>query len=628
MVRGSSVSPSPQVWQGSGGQDLSEDGRALAELATQLEELRDEMRRRHEMSAPAFARVRPQHRRSAENLVDYLTLRSHDMRPLQETLAQLGVSSLGRSEEHVIRSVEQVVDVLRSLAGDGRTHHTEGAVDFDEGRRLLRSNAVDLLGPEPAGRSTRIMVTMPGEAADDPSFVWGLLRAGMDCARVNCAHDGPDEWRRMVTNVRTAAQALGRTCQVLMDLPGPKLRTGPVAEGPKVVRLRPARDARGVPIAPAEAVLVPIGLGSSADADVTVVPVPLGWVRGLAPGDHIALRDARNDARKLEVTEVSHWGARVVAWDTTYVESGTLLEGPHGRAVVGRLPAVELYLRVRPGDVVTLTPDRAAVPSPPRPADATSAHFRIGCSLPEALRAARPGHRVWFDDGKVGGRVQAVHDDGNVDVEITAASPAGSKLRGGRGINLPDSDLQLSPLGADDTLLAFVAEHADMVGLSFAQRAEDVVELQRRLADLGRPDIGLVLKIETASGFERLPELVLAGMASERIGVMAARGDLAVECGFERLAEVQEEILWLCDAAHVPVIWATQVLDQMARTGRPSRAEVSDAVLAGRAECVMLNKGPHIGEVVVALDDILRRMETHQDKKVPLLRRLRSWSSE
>jgi pyruvate kinase len=115
-------------------------------------------------------------------------------------------------------------------------------------------------------------------------------------------------------------------------------------------------------------------------------------------------------------------------------------------------------------------------------------------------------------------------------------------------------------------------------------------------------------------------------MASERVGVMVARGDLAVECGFERLAEVQEEILWLCEAAHIPTIWATQVLDQLARTGRPSRAEISDAFMAGRAECVMLNKGPHISEAVTALDDILGRMDSYQHKKTALLRRLTSWS--
>jgi pyruvate kinase len=62
--------------------------------------------------------------------------------------------------------------------------------------------------------------------------------------------------------------------------------------------------------------------------------------------------------------------------------------------------------------------------------------------------------------------------------------------------------------------------------------------------------------------------------------------------GYERLAELQEEILWLCEAAHLPVIWATQVLEQLAKSGLPSRAEISDAAMGERAECVMVNKGP------------------------------------
>jgi pyruvate kinase len=133
----------------------------------------------------------------------------------------------------------------------------------------------------------------------------------------------------------------------------------------------------------------------------------------------------------------------------------------------------------------------------------------------------------------------------------------------------------------------------------------------------------VILKIETRAGFERLPELLLAAMRNARFGVMIARGDLAVECGFQRLAEVQEEILWLCEAAHVPVVWATQVLETLARTGRPTRAEVTDAAMSERAECVMLNKGPFIAEAVTLLDDILRRMSAHQDKKSAMLRPLR-----
>jgi pyruvate kinase len=103
---------------------------------------------------------------------------------------------------------------------------------------------------------------------------------------------------------------------------------------------------------------------------------------------------------------------------------------------------------------------------------------------------------------------------------------------------------------------------------------------------------------------------------------MIARGDLAVEVGFERLAELQEEMLWLCEAAHVPTIWATQVLDTLARTGVPSRAEVTDAAASVAAECVMLNKGEYIHEAVAVLSSILRRMEQHRYKKRSLFRRL------
>ncbi|MFO7813466.1 MAG: pyruvate kinase, partial [Pelovirga sp.] len=95
------------------------------------------------------------------------------------------------------------------------------------------------------------------------------------------------------------------------------------------------------------------------------------------------------------------------------------------------------------------------------------------------------------------------------------------------------------------------------------------------------------------------------------------------ECGYERLAEVQEEILWVCEAAHVPVIWATQVLERLAQKGLPSRAEISDVVMAHRAECVMLNKGPHISEAVEVLDNILNRMQSHQRKKRAMLRELK-----
>jgi len=121
-----------------------------------------------------------------------------------------------------------------------------------------------------------------------------------------------------------------------------------------------------------------------------------------------------------------------------------------------------------------------------------------------------------------------------------------------------------------------------------------------------------------------LPQIIIQAAGCQPPAVMIARGDLAVELGYERIAEMQEEILWLCEAAHLPVIWATQVLEGLTKGGVPTRAEVSEAVMADRAECVMLNKGPYVVQAVKLLDDVLLRMQAHQDKKTPRLRSLRS----
>ncbi len=119
--------------------------------------------------------------------------------------------------------------------------------------------------------------------------------------------------------------------------------------------------------------------------------------------------------------------------------------------------------------------------------------------------------------------------------------------------------------------------------------------------------------------------MIIRSGGSAALWRQIARGDLAVEIGYQRLAEMQEEILWLCEAAHVPVVWATQVLENLVKKGVPSRAEITDAAMAERAECVMLNKGPYVGLAVDILDDVLARMEAHQQKKTPQLRALHSW---
>ena len=113
-------------------------------------------------------------------------------------------------------------------------------------------------------------------------------------------------------------------------------------------------------------------------------------------------------------------------------------------------------------------------------------------------------------------------------------------------------------------------------------------------------------------------------MKGERVGVMIARGDLAIETGWENIGQVQQEILSICGAAHVPVIWATQVLENLAKNGLPSRSEITDATTALKAECVMLNKGPYILQAIELLDTILCRMESSQHKNEPMLPKLQA----
>jgi pyruvate kinase len=127
------------------------------------------------------------------------------------------------------------------------------------------------------------------------------------------------------------------------------------------------------------------------------------------------------------------------------------------------------------------------------------------------------------------------------------------------------------------------------------------------------------------AGLSTLPAPIARAWPKRPFGVMIARGDLAAELGFERMAETQEEILWICEAASVPAIWATQVLEDLVRDGIPSRREMTDAAMAVRSECVMLNKGPAVRQAVEVLDRLLGRMDDHYMKKTPTLRALASW---
>lgn len=609
--------PSPHVGKPYGSNLHADVCRALI---TELTLLRQAMLDREAEMAATLARVAPHYKDSARNLVHYLALRGHELRPVQERLAWLGLSSLGRAESHVLANLDKVLGNLHCLTGqdweDKSLQEPAGSVT---GRRLLQHHAVRLLGDHPVARPVRIMVTVPSEAASDYNVVRELVDAGMDIARINCAHDAAVDWAAMAHNIRRAAKAAYRSVRILMDLGGPKIRTGNMAPRPAVLRMRPNKDEYGRPYSPYR-----LGIKGAAQLDDFpgvdgCIGVDEKWLAHVEVGTQINFSDARGAKRHLLVVELTPWGAVAESLQSAYLTPETVLT-IHGAqdkkwsstlaCQIDALPGMRVLHR---GDVVRVTADALGDPA------------QIACTLPEVIEQVRVGERIWFDDGRIGGIIRNIVDQ-SLEVEITQAREGGEKLTGDKGINLPDSELDLPALTEKDLQdLQSVAQEADMVGLSFVQRPQDVYLLREHLNRLGRSDMGIVLKIETIKGFENLPELMLASMSGTSAGVMIARGDLAVECGYERLAEVQEEILWCAEAAHMPVVWATQVLETLAKTGVPSRAEVSDAGLGVRAECVMLNKGPFITDAIRTLDDILRRMGGHQEKKRSLLRALNAW---
>jgi pyruvate kinase len=601
----------------------------LVERATRgVEQLRRAALAAEEEFAVELEAIAPELRESAYNLVHYLAVRRHDVRPLQEDLSRLGLSSLGRMEAHVMAALIAVLEALYALRGDPVPEdiRVPPAINFDTGDAILAEHASAILGPASEGDTTRIMVTMPSEAAGDPGMIRDLIAGGMRVMRVNCAHDEPRVWERMVKHLRRAERETGRGCRVSFDLAGPKLRTGEIAPGPEVARWRPQRDRLGQVMEPARVCFVSRAV--TAEQDDSGIPVEGEIVARAKPGDTIELVDTRARERVLVVVAARDGECECETDTTAYVVPGTPLKLLRkGKAVakgaIGALPSAQQWITLRQGDVLVVTRGDAAGHEAVHDEDGRLVEpAMVTCSLPEVFRSVRVGERILFDDGKISGVVRAVADD-QLRVEIITAVGGVAKLRGEKGINLPDSVLQLPALTEKDIEdLAFVAKHADMAALSFVQSPDDIDALHTELARLAAPRLGIVLKIETQAAFNRLPELLLRAMRRPPIAVMVARGDLGVEVGFERLSEVQEEILWLCEAAHVPVIWATQVLESLAKGGLPSRAEVTDAAMASRAECVMLNKGPYILETLRFLRDVLLRMQAHQQKKSSRLRKL------
>jgi pyruvate kinase len=570
--------------------------------------------------------------KSACNLACYLALRRHDLRPLQAQLAELGFSSLGRGESHIMANLERVTALIAELLQQPLEplHDACPVLDFAEGPALLSRHASRLLDEPGEGRASRIMVTLASDAGEDYQQVLALIKQGMECARINCAHDDETTWRRMVKHIRRAEKESGRRCRILIDLAGHKIRTGPVERAPAVRHLKVKRDLFGRPTEAAELLLVAAseeGTALTAAAGEQRFAIPAKWHKRLQVDDRLAFHDGRGKERWLEIvarTPNGHWLAR--CHKGSYLVSGCSLswlrgeeDGSYvlqGEFNLGTFCGEELPIRLFCGDPLLLS--RAQTPGRPPRYDHIG-HLReparIPCSLPSIIDDLKPGDPLWIDDGKLGLVVEGIADEGAI-LRVEHADPRGVRLRGDKGINCPHTHFSIPSLSDKDLQdLDFICGHADLVGFSFVETVADMEALMKALAKRKAAQLPIVAKIETALAVKNLPDLILATIGHHPLAVMIARGDLLVEIGGVQLAEVQEEILWLCEAAHVPVIWATQVLDSLAKKGMFTRPELTDAAMAGRAECVMLNKGPFILEAMQALHQVLLAMQSHQQKK-------------
>lgn len=495
-----------------------------------------------EASAGLLAAVPAEHRSSARNFIQYVTIRQTDLRALQSGLFRYGLSSLGRVEGHVLDAIIKVrerLDDVIECHGDARTEAGDPPAPptWDDAERLLHAHTRALLGPRPAHRHVSIMVTAPASAEADIAWVERLLDAGMNVLRVNTAHEDERAWARICSAARAAAEERHVHLTIAVDLPGPKLRTVMLQEGTRVAKWKPERDELGRVTAPCRVTLGPSSTSEGPGGHLAILPDAI-WP-ALAVGDELAFDDARGKSRRLTIVELGPSSGIGEIRATAYVVPGMRMTLERGGAslgdlTLGEVPARRSRLSLSAGDRFCIV-KHGAVPPEGMPA--------VGCTLDAALASLEVGHRVLFDDGHLEAVAEEVAAD-HVLVRVTYAAGRTFRLAAEKGINLPDSELTLPLFAEDDErALAFAVHHADVVGASFVRGPDDVRELHRRLAELRADRVGLVLKIETTGAFARLPAILLAALERAPVGVMIARGDLAIESGYERLAELQEQIL-------------------------------------------------------------------------------------
>ncbi|MCF7792963.1 MAG: hypothetical protein K9N09_03540 [Candidatus Cloacimonetes bacterium] len=589
----------------------------LAILLAEIEDLMLYVKEWEKIYADKIEQVHPEYADAARNLVHYYALRSQKIGNLQKRLGNFGLSRLSESEPHIMASLATTRSILKSMLKE-KVKYPKVQPSFKRSRKATRRNAKELLGYRSKGRRCRIMVTLPGKYFDDFDLIYELVENGMNCGRINCAHESPEEWTRMIENVKIASEQLRKTCKISMDLSGPKIRTGFIARDARIIKIRHQIDALGNSISP-----IKVFFGKSDNPDSNIPEIPLQNYDAKLIKKNVVLKytDSRFKQREIVVQEISENGFLADLDKTTFFETDFPIQIDEENAfLIGMLDQKKKPLYLKENDILIIMKEQTTAQRKKIITDTGEIEpAYISCTAPQIFGMVKPGEPVVFDDGIIEGFIEEM-DEEEIQVRITNVKGKIGKLKEDKGINFPESKLLLPSLSQKDLDdLPFMLQYADVINVSFVQFPQDVANLTKIIKEQNVDrNVGLILKIETKTGFDNLPDIILEAMKVYPIGVMIARGDLAVETGWDKIGHIQEEILSFCKAAHITSIWATQVLENLAKKGIPSRAEITDAVMATRADCIMLNKGSYILKAIKLLDKILRNVNKKSTALKPI----------
>jgi pyruvate kinase len=571
--------------------------------------------------------------KSLRNLKAYIKLRSMDIRKLQNQLADIGLSSLGRAQSCIINSINQDIFILSKLLNKEyiQTQSDIDALSYEEAKKIMLKNSL-VFGETRDNFRTHVMVTLPSEAALSNDLIAKLIRNGSSVLRINTAHDDAATWNKMAAIIKEEDKKQNKSTKIYVDLAGPKNRTQSIEKIFKPFRIGSWRNPKTVELLPLskEGALTTKGLKDNFGNRKSTLVVSDEFFNTCKKAKEITFDDFERETTQTYQISVQNnrvfveVDKKITIYENTTCEIEDYENNQNGMSKLYNYELLPQEIRLFKNQRLIITNKNILGQANFKYQDTIYSGI-VGCTNKDIFPYVKVGHEIFIDDGKIGCRVVDTNDLGLI-CEIFLAKENGTLLKEEKGINFPSTDLMIDAItDADKKNFEDIVDFADIIGLSFAQTSDDIKMLQQMLKDKGKTSTAIAPKIETKTALRNLPHILQNLIQWEKFAIMIARGDLAIEVGFDNLPYIQEEIFGVCEAAHVPVIYATQILEGKMKNNLPSRAEVTDAASAQRADCVMLNKGPYVDDTVIVLKNILRRMHNLFQKNRQLLSICEEW---